>query len=86
MFTLILGIAGVLVLLSLYAHIAMTVRLSKLDVRGEKLAWWSYRGGDQVPATYKELFPKSRLPLLRDIPFYLMMGFAAAVLVVRFWK
>ena len=86
MFDLFLAIAAVLVLLGFCAHVAVTIRLSRLDVRGEKLAWWSYRSGDQVPATYKQLFPRSRLPLLRHLPFYLLIGFAGVVLVARLWK
>jgi hypothetical protein len=86
MFAVLLTIIAVLVLLSISADIAMRIRLSKLDVRGEKLSWWSYRGGDQVPATYLELFPKSRLPLLRNIPLYLVIPSAAAIIAAMLWK
>lgn len=74
------------ILVSACADIAMRIELSKQEVRGEKLSWWSYRGGDQVPGTYKQLYPQSRLPLLRDIPFFLVLGCAAAVLIVVFLK
>jgi len=55
----------------------MSIRLSKLDVAGEELARWRYCGGDQVPETYQKLFPKSRLPLLRDLVFWLVVTVAA---------
>jgi hypothetical protein len=86
MFSVLFTVIAVLVLMSIFADIAMRIRLSKLDVRGEKLPWWSYRGGDQVLATYLELFPKSRLPLLRNIPFYLLIASAGAIIAAMLWK
>ena len=86
MFLLLVALLLIAVLVSACADIAMRIELSKQEVPGEKLSWWSYRGGDLVPKTYQELFPGSRLPLLRDIPFYLVAVFAAAALIAALWK
>lgn len=86
MFPLLIVALLIAILVSACADIAMRIELSKQEVPGEKLSWWSYRGGDQVPKSYQELFPNSRLPLLRDIPFYLVAAFAAVALIAALWK
>src|SRR5258707_10176484 len=50
-------------LLSICGEIVMRVRLTRRASR-DKIAWWR-RGGDEVAATYEEVFPDSRLPFLR---------------------
>lgn len=86
MFLLLFALLIIAILVGTCADIAMKVELSRQEVTGEKLSWWSYRGGDQVPERYKQLYPDSSLPLLRDIPFYLVIGCAAAALIVALWK
>lgn len=41
---------AVLFLLSFVSELMMRMRLTKLEVRSEKLSWWSFRGGDEVAA------------------------------------
>ena len=86
MFLLLVSVLLIAILVSACADIAMRIELSKQELPGEKLSWWGLRGGDQVPETYQERFPNSRLPLLRDIPFYLVAAFAAAALIAALWK
>ena len=86
MFLLLFAFLIIAILVGTCADIAMRVELSKQEEPGEKLSWWSYRGGDQVPQTYKQLYPESSLPLFRDIPFYLVIACAAAALIVALLK
>jgi hypothetical protein len=76
----------VLALFSIGSEIAMRIRLTKLEVRSEKLSWWGMRGGDEVAATYKEVFPRSRLPFLRNLLFWIFLGCAGVGLALILWK
>lgn len=58
----------------------MRVRLTK-RASHDKMSWWR-RGGDEVAATYEELFPGSQIPLLRRFAFWLLIVSSAAVLVL----
>ena len=62
----------------------MRIRLTRRASR-DKIAWWR-RGGDEVAATYEELFPDSRLPLFRRFVFWLILGAASIVLLAILWK
>lgn len=66
-------------------EIMMRVRLSKREPRSEKLLWWR-RGGDEVASNYLELFPNSFLPRFRDFTFWLLLFFAACLLILIVWK
>ena len=68
-----------------FGEIMMRVRLSKREPPSEKLLWWR-RGGDEVASNYQELFPRSFLPRLRQITFWLFLIFAAALLALVVWK
>src|SRR5882762_3724662 len=57
----------VMALVSICGEIVMRVRLTKQETSRDKLAWWR-RGGDQVAATYEELFPHSHIPAFRRLP------------------
>lgn len=81
MFALFFSILAVMAILAICGEIVMRVRLSRLETPGEKLLWWR-RGGDEVADTYQELFPRSRLPLLRRFAFWLVIA-CAVVLLVR---
>jgi hypothetical protein len=52
----------VMALLSICGEIVMRVRLTK-RASLDNIAWWR-RGGDEVSATYEEVFPDSRLRFL----------------------
>jgi hypothetical protein len=67
-------------LLSICGEIAMRVRLTRREASGDKLAWWR-RGGDEVAATYGQLFPSSYLPLLRRFVFWLFITCSLGVLL-----
>jgi hypothetical protein len=66
-------------LLNILGEFVMRVRLTR-RVSRDKIAWWR-RGGDEVAATYAEVFPDSRFPLLRRFVFWLFVT-SAGVLVV----
>ncbi|MBI3475224.1 MAG: hypothetical protein HY010_05805 [Acidobacteria bacterium] len=51
-----------LALSSIVFHWAMRVRLMKVDSSRNRIAWLSFRGGDDVLQTYEALFPRSVLP------------------------
>ena len=85
MFGVFFTIVAVVAVLSICGEIAMRVRLTKLEPSPDKLAWWR-RGGDEVAATYEELFPHSRLPLFRRFAFWLFVTCCAVVLLAIVWK
>jgi hypothetical protein len=70
--------------LSGYGEVVMRIRLAK-SAPNDKIAWWRL-GGDEVAATYEELFPDSRLPLFRRFAFWLLVVFACLVLFFILWK
>jgi hypothetical protein len=67
----------VMAVLSICGEIVMRVRLTRRAPR-DKIAWWR-RGGDEVAATYEEVFPDSRLPLFRRFVFLLVVTCAGAL-------
>ena len=84
MFGIFLLVLILVVLLSGCSEIVMRVRLTKRASR-DKIAWWR-RGGDEVAATYEQLFPGSQLPLLRRFAFWVVIASSAVVLVAVLWK
>ncbi len=72
MFGVFFSIVTVIALLSILGEIVMRVRLTRRASR-DKTVWWR-RGGDEVAATYEEIFPDSRLPLLRRFAFWLFVA------------
>ena len=74
----------IVALLTGCSEIVMRIRLTK-RASCDKIAWWR-RGGDEVVASYEEIFPDSRLPLLRRFAFWLVVAFAAVVLLSILWK
>jgi hypothetical protein len=66
------------------SEMVMRVRVTKAD-RLDKWAWWR-RGGDEIAATYQELFPRSKLPILREFAYWFVVTSAAVGLVLIFWK
>lgn len=84
MFGVLFSILVVMGLLSIYGELVMRVRLTKRASR-DKIAWWR-RGGDEVAASYEEVFPDSRLPLFRRFAFWLFLGSCAVVLASILWK
>ena len=85
MFGVFFSILVLVALLSIFGEIVMRVRLTKRASR-DKIAWWR-RGGDEVAATYEEVFPDSRLPFFRRFVFWLVLA-CAGVLVfsMLLWK
>jgi hypothetical protein len=71
----------VIALASLGGELIMRVRLTKIESPSEKLLWWR-RGGDEVAATYQELFPRSRLPLFRRFVSWLFLACVLVTLVL----
>ena len=67
----------VMALLSIRGEIVMRVRLTRRASR-DKIAW-GRRGGDEVAATYEEVFPDSRLPFLRRFVLWLVVTCAGAL-------
>lgn len=84
MFGVVFSIVVIVVLLSICGEIVMRVRLTRRASR-DKIAWWR-RGGDEVATTYEEVFPRSRLPLLRRFAFWFIVAFSAVVLLSILWK
>lgn len=85
MFGVLFSIVVIVALLSICGEIGMRVRLTRRETSRDKLGWWR-RGGDEVAATYEEVFPRSRLPLLRRFAFWLFVGFGSVVLLFIAWK
>jgi len=78
MFGIFFSILVVVALLSVFAEVVMRVRLTKRASR-DKIAWWR-RGGDEVAATYGEVFPDSRLPFFRRFVFWLLTACAGVLI------
>jgi len=74
----------VMALLSICGEIVMRVRLTRRASR-DKIAWWR-RGGDEVAATYEEVFPDSRLPFLRRFVFWLVVTCAGVLVFSMLWR
>jgi hypothetical protein len=86
MFGIFFSILVIVALASILGEIVMRVRLTRRERSGEKLAWWR-RSGDEVAATYGEIFPDSRLLFLRRFIFWLLVVCAGVlVLSMLVWK
>jgi hypothetical protein len=78
------AILVVVALLSGFGEFAMRVRLTR-RASHDKVAWWR-RGGDEVAASYAEVFPDSRLPFFRRFVFWLLLSCAALLVLSMLWK
>ena len=85
MFTVFLLILIITIIIGISCEIVMRVRLTKLETPHEKLLWWR-RGGDEVSATYHELYPRSPLPIFRHLTFGILILGAFIVLVLVLLK
>jgi hypothetical protein len=86
MFGIFFSILVVMAILSIFGEIVMRVRLTRRETSRDKLAWWR-RGGDEVAATYEEVFPHSRLPLFRRFVFWLIVAWSGVlVFSLLLWK
>lgn len=72
-------------LVSGFGEIIMRVRLTRLAPRSEKLPWWG-RGGDQIAATYQQVFPRSKLPAIRTYAFWFFIAVVALLLCLMLIK
>ena len=84
MFGVFFSILVVVALLSILSETVMRVRLTR-RASGDKIAWWR-RGGDEVSATYEEVFPDSSLPFFRRFIFWLVVACAGALVFSMLWK
>jgi hypothetical protein len=80
MFSVFFSILVVVALLSIFGEIVMRIRLTRRETSRDKLAWWR-RGGDEVSATYEELFPHGRIPLFRRFAFWLFVVWSCVLLL-----
>jgi hypothetical protein len=78
------SIVAVMGLLSIVGEIVMRVRLTRRTSR-DKIAWWR-RGGDEVAASYEDVFPDSRLPFLRRFAFWLFVALCVLTFLMLLWK
>jgi hypothetical protein len=79
MFGVLFSILVTVAILSSCGEIIMRIRLTKRS-SSDKIAWWG-RGGDEVAATYEELFPHSRLPIFRHAVFWLFVVLACVAIL-----
>ena len=84
MFGIFISILVLVGLLSICVEIIMRFRLTRKETSRDKLAWWR-RGGDEVAATYEELFPHSRLPPFRRFAFWLFIVWSAVLIFSILW-
>jgi hypothetical protein len=84
MFGVFFSILVVVALLSILGEIVMRVRLTR-RAPSDKMAWWR-RGGDEVSATYGEVFPESSLLSFRRFIFWLVVACAGALVLSTLWK
>ena len=66
------------------SEMVMRARVTKAE-RVDKWAWWR-RGGDEIAATYQELFPRSKLPMFREFAYWFLLASGALGAVLIFWK
>jgi len=85
MFAILFSILVLMSILSISSNLVMRIRLTKAEPSRDKLVWWR-RGSDEVTSMYEELFPSSRLPLVSQAAFWLVLTSAIAVLVALLWK
>ena len=84
MFGVFFSILVVVALLSILGEFVMRIRLTGRASR-DKIAWWR-RGGDEVSATYQEVFPDSRLPFFQRFIFWLLVACAGGLAFSMLWK
>ncbi len=84
MFGVVFSILVIIALLSICGEIIMRVRLTKRASR-DKMAWCR-RGGDEVSATYEEVFPRSLLPVFRRPVFRFFLVLTSVILLFILWK
>ena len=80
MFGLMFSVLVIIGLLSTAFHIAMRIRLLRMDAARHKIEWLSFRGSTEVMDTYQALFPRSVLPRFCRFAFWSFIFFAAVVL------
>lgn len=86
MFGVVFSIFVLVALLSIFGEFVMRVPLTRRDTSRDRLVWWRL-GGDDVAATYEEVFPHSRLPSFRRFVFWLFIACAGAlVFSMLVWK
>jgi hypothetical protein len=64
MFGIFFALLVAMALLNVCGEVTTRVRLTRKENSRGKLGWWR-RGGDEVAATYEQLFPESWLPFFR---------------------
>jgi hypothetical protein len=74
-------VIAAIVFFSIGSEIVMRVRLTIREVPSERLLWWR-KGGDEVASTYQEVFPGTRLPVLRNITFYTFIALCIVILAI----
>lgn len=79
MFVAVILVVATVVILQILSEITMRVRLTAREARSEKLLWWG-KGGDEVATMYREIFPGTWLPTLRNIAFYTFIALCVVVL------
>jgi len=84
MFGVFFSILVVVALLSILGEFVMRVRITR-RVSHDKIAWWR-RGGDEVAASYAEVFPGSRLPFFSRFLFWLLVTCAGVLVFSMLWK
>jgi hypothetical protein len=80
MFGLLFSVLGIITLLSTAFHIAMRIRLMRMDAARDRIEWLSFRGSTEVMDTYQTLFPRSVLPRFCRFAFWTFIFCAAVVL------
>ena len=77
---------SLLLLLALLAICTEFVMRIRLTVRAtDKMAWWR-RGGDEVADSYQIVFSGTRLQMVRNLLFWLVIVSASVTLVAVLWK
>jgi hypothetical protein len=85
MFAVIFSLLVLMGFVSIFGELVMRVRLSKKETPANRLYWWR-SGGDEVAATYQELYPRSFLPAFRKCLFWLVLACALVGLMFILWK
>jgi hypothetical protein len=67
-------------LLSTAFHIAMRIRLLRMDAARDRIEWLSFRSSTEVMNTYQDVFPRSILPRFCRFAFWSFIFFAAIAL------
>jgi hypothetical protein len=86
MFGLLFSALVIIGLLSTAFHIAMRVRLLRMDVARDRIEWLSFRSSAEVIDTYQALFPRSVLPRFCRFTFWAFIFFAAIALLAIILK